>query len=140
MLAKTNTGETVDLGQPENVRRGMVFETSWWSAIVTVGVDGWEPRCIAEDPAAKLLGCDPAHATRADCERFGLAPAADAAAHGFARTRDGFAVDLRRWAPTGAVFRGEDGERIELGYGGPTFSDERFIGLSAAFASAKDME
>jgi hypothetical protein len=42
----------------------------------------------------RFLGCDPIIASRVDCERFGVY--GDAAAHGFARLRDGGAVDLRR--------------------------------------------
>lgn len=44
--------------------------------------------------ADRLLGCDPAFASRADCELYGVY--GDAAAHGFAPLRDGGAVDLRK--------------------------------------------
>jgi hypothetical protein len=45
-----------------------------------------------EVPSMAFLGCDPTIATRADCERYGVH--GDAAAHGFAKLRDGGAVDL----------------------------------------------
>jgi hypothetical protein len=89
-----------------------------------------------------FLGCNPAHATRADCERFGLAPDVDAGAHGFARTRDGFAVDLRRVAPPGTVYRNAFGARYTKpeGYRDGLLDPDRFIGLDARHASAEDVE
>jgi len=110
MKVKANTGEMVDFGQPENVRRGMVFASGSDEQYIAgrmVRDRAWARAdtngdCDRADLTLwKLLGCDPAHAARADCERFGIAPGIDAAAHGFARTWDGFAVDLRRHATVG---------------------------------------
>lgn len=101
MIVKSAAGP-VDLSKPENVRRGMVFhgDTRDITAGKEVGPDFWESTDgVLFHPSRgwSLIGCDPAVATRADCERFGIAPlppGVTATAHGFARTRDGFAVDL----------------------------------------------
>ena len=92
--------------------------------------------------ADRLLGCDPAIATRADCERYGVH--GDAAAHGFARLRDGGAVDLlREGEPRGSMFRCPGG--------GPPISPRcsmgryemvrqgQWIGLNAVEARPEDM-
>lgn len=148
MKVQTNTGEQVDLSQPENIRRGMVFRDErdghTFLCVEHYSVREWQD---GEGGRAdigyytahcqwRLVGCDPEHATRADCERFGIAPGIDAAAHGFARTADGFAVDLRRETVSGAVYRHG---RITLGRDVESFG-ERFIGLDARHARPEDVE
>jgi hypothetical protein len=86
-----------------------------------------------------LLGCDPTVASRAACERFGVH--GDAAAHGFARLRDGGAVDLRRTLPRGATYRTESGTRFlrKDGGGDGMLPDCIFVGLAARHASPEDV-
>lgn len=131
LLVKTRDGQMVDLSNPNNVRRGMVFrrgehmltaagvstigsvfmvtmlneagrgavaDTSWPSCLLSDWVKYYpDARAIDTAGPVTFLGCDPTKATdRAECERFGIAPAVDAAAHMFARTLDGFAVDLSK--------------------------------------------
>lgn len=114
MIVKSATGD-VDLSQPENVRRGL-----------------------------ELVGCDPSVADRADCERFGLAPGVDAGYFGFARTRDGFAVDLRRVGlPVGSiVLRASETERRVVMSEAPPklWHLEAFIGLDSRHARPEDVE
>lgn len=78
--------------------------------------------------ADRLLGCDPAIATRADCERYGVH--GDAVAHGFAKLRDGGALDLRRKAPVGSVCYDADGRRFIV-YDGPIPPYACFLGLNS---------
>lgn len=138
MKIKTNAGE-VEL-TAEMARRGMVLETSWWSAVVTVGVDGWTENHIAEDPAACLLGCDPAIAAREDCERYGIAPGIDAGAHGFARLRDGGAVDLRRDVVPGMCLHVLGVGRVMYSRAANLLPTDRFVGLDARHARPEDVE
>jgi hypothetical protein len=157
MKIQTNAGE-VEL-TAEMVVRGMVFEGRRFettSGRFTCGrKDKWgawqdaytSSVTCPEDTACRFLGCDPTIATRADCERFGIAPGIDAGAHGFARLRGGGAVDLRRVPmPVAAVARAENGdERIVLTMTpeaerrlGP---DERFVGMHARrIARPEDVE
>ena len=136
MKLRTNTGE-VEL-TAEMVCLGMVFETSWWSAVVTVGVDGWTAEEIAKDPAALFLGCDPTIASRADCERFGVY--GDAAAHGFARLRDGGAVDLRRADIPWIWLRSREGNEGTYRDGAYLVDGDVFIGLDARYARPGDVD
>lgn len=145
MIVKSASGN-VDLGQPENIRAGMVFDTEVGPMMVerTDG-HGWcNGGVLGPRDRRAFLGMDPAHATRADCERFGLAPGIDAAGHGFARTRDGFAVDMRReWLPPGAVILHQDGKTLVDALPHRRASlirEERFIGLDARHARPEDVE
>jgi hypothetical protein len=89
----------------------------------------------------EFLGCDPTVAgradSRADCERYGVH--GDAAAHGFARLRDGGAVDLQREMPVGSVID-RFGARLVCK---PPWRlvppNERFIGLDTRHASPEDV-
>ncbi len=130
MRIRTNTG-IVEL-TAEMVTKGMTFKatrrfvvtenegdgTVWIFDMVTTSNVGWDRFCDRERPT--FLGCDPTIATRADCERYGVHD--DAAAHGFAKLRDGGALDLRRKAPVGSVCYDADGRRFIV-YDGPI---ERF--------------
>lgn len=164
MIVKTNTGEQVDLSRPENVRAGMVllhepsgqrvtlirpYEAA--CGVIASAPGAWEcnpggvlfdPQRSARDRDFRFVGCDPAHATRADCERFGIAPGVDAGAHGFARTRDGFAVDLRRQAPRGAVYTiaTGTGSRWTLCKAQPFTERMHFVGLNQHEAPPEDVE
>ena len=104
MRVKTNAGE-VEL-TAEMVCKGMVFrdpadpEVIIFSDNPRLYNDGTEGVCEVQEALAAdvqkgsiaFLGCDPTIASRADCERFGVH--GDAAAYGFARLREGGAVDL----------------------------------------------
>lgn len=89
--------------------------------------------------ADRLLGCDPTIAARADCERYGVH--GDAGAHGFARLRNGGAVDVRRTLPRGATYRTESGTRFlrKDGGGDGMLPDCIFVGLAARHASPEDV-
>lgn len=121
MKIQTNQGE-VEL-TAEMVCRGMVFQSDNWiqnharDGVLTMLHDdpgnpgAWKATvddlwCFPEH-AQRFLGCDPTIATRADCERFGVH--GDAAAHGFAKLRDGGALDLRRHLPGGWVIQNASG-------------------------------
>ena len=149
MKIQTNAGE-VEL-TAEMVCRGLVlsdgrcevavlldrFEdyTSLWS------VKGWAPSDSTPPLATcwvECLGCDPTVASRAACERFGVH--GDAAAHGFARLRDGGAVDFRREElPNGSAvgFIGGTGRCYSVLRS--LTAEERFIGLDARHASPEDV-
>ena len=116
MQIPTNTGPMTLA--PSDIENGMVFrdptdnDTNTFRAdpaLYTDGIAGMQEvaEALAADVAAGkvyFLGCDPRLTSRAGCERFGVSSTVDAAAHGFARLRDGGAVDLRRVAlPLGAV-------------------------------------
>ena len=157
MRVQTNAGE-VEL-TAEMVRRGMVFEVggqyptratvhapvSAWEA--TIGFVEYDVRRMLARPDCAFLGCDPTVAAREDCERFGIAPGIDVGAHGFARLRDGGAVDLRREGlPMGAVVLdtefNERGTPIDCD--GPwrthPLEKERLVGLHAGYARPEDVE
>jgi hypothetical protein len=135
MIAKTNT------------RRGMVFALPSGERLIAKGCEGAGIRTtdgsVLLGKFPPFIGMDPEHADRADCERFGIAPSIDAGAHGFARTRDGFAVDLRkaRRCP-GAVVAGPSGAQLTLTHRQPFALGEgqRFIGLDARHANPEDVE
>lgn len=154
MIVRSATGP-VDLSRPENIRRGMAFRSPHGEAVVVTEPlfpgEKWNIWRTSRDGSINLgdemypytfLGCDPARTTRGDCERFGLAPGIDAGAHGFARTREGFAVDMRRVAPPGTVYRNAFGARYTKpeGYRDGLLGPDRFIGLHAGHASAEDVE
>ena len=143
MKIQTNAGEQELTA--EMVRKGMVFR--WGRTTFTIAdpdqdwITAEERVCGRDLPqrADRFLGCDPAIASRADCERFGVH--GDAAAHGFARLRDGGAVDLLRTLPRGATYRTESGTRfLRKGDGGDgMLPDCIFVGLDAEFASPEDV-
>jgi hypothetical protein len=87
--------------------------------------------------ADRLLGCDPTIASRADCERFGVH--GDAAAHGFARLRDGGALDLRRHLPGGWVIQNASGTYNAGIQPWQLPEGARFVGLAARLASQDDV-
>ena len=149
MKVQTNQGECELTA--EMVCRGMVFQDPKIGPYALVGYDHYAQAWITETKGTRteaevaiahvFLGCDPAIASRADCERFGVY--GDAGAHGFARLRGGGAVDLRREAPpAGSVVVLSNGQRVTLRYkteacfGG----GQRFIGLRADVARPKDVE
>lgn len=148
MKIQTNEGE-VEL-TAEMVCKGMVFrdrkgETLTVGARVTENI--WADVHDARSHGVLLrwpefLGCDPAIASRADCERYGVH--GDAAAHGFARLRGGGTVDMRRVAlPTGAVYESqESGDRIMVSgvYCAPMRVGESFVGIDLNHASPEDVE
>lgn len=116
MIVKSATGD-VDLSVPENVRRGMLFRGNGRDFVAACD----SQFSFLDGAPYTFLGCHPEIARREDCERFGIplrceqhgvpdAPI-DAGAHGFARTREGFAVDLRRECPTGARPAAHGGRR-----------------------------
>jgi hypothetical protein len=125
----------------ESVRRGMLFRVEGRDVVAECDDHFGVP-----DGAAEFLGCHPALARREDCERFGIPEQCeqfgevkpiDAAAHGFARSRDGGAVDLRRETPEGAVFE-RDGKRHRLAPSRRPAPDWlRFIGLDAPAHSGR---
>jgi len=164
MISKTNTGEMVDLSRPENIRRGMVFRSLDCEYVaLTDGREVGLREMRYEAPNTvqtvglfvehmRFMGCHPAFAARAECERFGIAESfgrthggpvkIDAGAHGFARTRDGFAVDLRRerFLPPGSVILGRDGQRAPYHYAPtPLFENEQWCGLNARHARPEDV-
>ena len=160
MKIKTNSGDAELTA--EMVCRGMVFQSDNWiqnharDGVLTMLHDdpgnpgAWKATvddswCFPEH-AQRFLGCDPAIATRADCERFGVH--GDAAAHGFARLRGGGAVDFEPDGgipmPVGArVHDDTGGQRIVLpqtSYAARFLAErERFIGLDARHASPEDV-
>lgn len=139
MKAKTNAGEvklTSDM-----VRRGMVFCAVTGARVTYVSdVNGAFAREWADGYYVALLGCDPRIAAREDCERYGIAPGVDAGAHGFARLRDGGAVDLRREMPGGWAIQNADGT-FNVGRQGWRLPDgAKFIGLAAPLACPEDIE
>ncbi len=149
MIVKSATGD-VDLSRPENIRRGMVFglpDGAFCVERYEPSVDAYRStagkmlaaRALCDGLFVKFLGCDPAYATRVDCERFGIALSVDAGAHGFARTREGFAVDLRREALPGLVVLSGD-KRRGLRREALLYDHERFVGLDMRHASAEDVE
>lgn len=132
MIVKSVHGP-VDISKPENVVRGMVFDHDGEPRVAVV--DG-----CRESAGRSFLGCHPIVAARGDCERFGLAPSVDAGAHGFARTREGFAVDTQRpeSLPPGTVGERENGTRWMSPV--PTgLLLSRFLGLDARYASVADV-
>ncbi len=154
MIVKSATGD-VDLSVPENVRRGMLFRGNGRDFVAACDTQfGFN-----DGAPYTFLGCHPEIARREDCERFGIplrceqhgvpdAPI-DAGAHGFARTREGFAVDLRRECPTGAGYLtgGATGAEDRLfrraggdGYVPPLGDLDRFVGLDMRHARAEDVE
>ena len=150
MKIQTNAGE-VEL-TAEMVTRGMVLQSPAWrippapDGVLTMkdprGDGDWyttdQVYCNPIVAEAVLLGCDPAIASRADCERFGVHD--DAAAHGFARLRDGGAVDFRREElPNGSAvgFIGGTGRCYSVLRS--LTAEERFIGLDARHASPEDV-
>lgn len=150
MMVKTNAGE-IEL-TAEMVCRGMVFRDpktgpytlDHYDPYVQAWFDN-APSIVSVDVALAhdLLGCDPAIASRADCEHFGVH--GDAAAHGFARLRDGGAVDVRNRVVNGAViitgaptFNGGAGERFVMNNCHARVGD-RFVGLNADHASPEDV-
>ena len=153
MKIQTNAGE-VEL-TAEMVCRGMVLQSDHW--IQNAARDGvltmlradparhecWEATvdeswCYPVN-AQRFLGCDPTIASRAACERYGVH--GDAAAHGFARLRDGGAVDLRREIPTGAICFDAEGRRFTAhGLGLRAREGDRFLGLNAHYASPEDIK
>ena len=156
MKIRTNAGD-VEL-TAEMVCRGMVLQSDHWiqnaarDGVLTMSrADPARPECweatVDESwcypvNAQRFLGCDPAIASRADCERFGVH--GDAAAHGFARLRDGGALDLRHvLMPVGAISQRRDEERIVLPLTPGTerllLDGERFVGLHAIYASPEDV-
>lgn len=166
MRVKTNRGE-VELTAAD-VRPGMVFrhEPRGRDIIVVrpylAASKTWECNpggvlFVADrgiDDTWSLLGCDPAVAARHNCEVYGIAPGIDAGAHGFARLRDGGAVDLRNVAGLvpGMVFR-HLATGVTLETCAEYLSNARwrqmweefaetwhFIGLSADLARPEDVE
>ena len=150
MKIKTNAGE-VEL-TAEMVCRGMVLQSPAWrippapDGVLTMkdprGGGDWyttdQVYCNPIVTEAVLLGCDPTIATRAACERFGVH--GDAGAHGFARLRDGGAVDFRREElPNGSAvgFIGGTGRCYSVLRS--LTAEERFIGLDARHASPEDV-
>ena len=155
MKIRTNTGE-VEL-TAEMVVRGMVFRSAHWrcasapdgvmvmdrpSAVMCGDEHGWTATNGAGvfPSTATLLGCDPPIATRADCERYGIPEHIDVAAHGFARLRDGGAVDLRREMPRGSVYVIGDKRNTWNGRSVPLPDVATFIGLNARYARPEDVE
>lgn len=148
MKIQTNQGD-VEL-TAEMVCRGMVFTAAdyhlggglfvvgrrddannvWRDA----GDDGLGTNLLG---ARRFLGCDPTVASRADCERFGVH--GDAAAHGFARLRDGGAVDLYRVPLAGLVTEDGVGQRRAFEDPATCFADEHFLGLDSRHASPEDV-
>ena len=149
----------------EQVRRGMVFEWVGGGERLVCTVDGAERfdditrgpswPCAIRDRgrgdvcmsgiksgSMRFLGCDPALAARTDCEQYGIAPGFDAAAHGFARTREGKAHDLRRSLPVGSIYTYDDEPVKErrIVRTGPAFlpSGCTFVGLRADVADWRD--
>lgn len=144
--------------EAEQVRAGMVFEhLPTGKRVTTIRLYSERPETIACRPHAwecnpggvlveagpefAFLGCDPALAARADCELFGIAEGFDAAAHGFARTREGGAVDLRQECPAGAVYAliGGHGPRYTTGAAVAFTEKMGFVGLDASVASPEDL-
>jgi hypothetical protein len=151
MIAKRADGQSVDLSKPENVKAGMVFRL----ADGREGAAACDGQLGVPPGAGHFLGCHPGFAAREDCERFGIPLRCqqhgvpdvpfDAGAYGFARTRDGFAVDLRKSSdhlPPGTVFAVPSGKRTVCGRGAnaPLLEDERFVGLNARHARPGDVE
>lgn len=137
MKIQTNEGE----GEltAAMVTRGMVFSADDRANAMTIG-DGshdeeGQRRAVAGCDA--FLGCDPTIASRADCERFGVH--GDAAAHGFARLRDGGAVDLRRGDIPGLCLSVRGVGRRTYRSGASTVEGDVFIGLDARHASPEDV-
>jgi hypothetical protein len=141
----------------KQTRAGMVFGTGSKRLTATkrIGVVLWdstEGTLFAPD-TWDLLGCDPAIAARSDCEQFSIAPGCDAATHGFARLRDGGAVDLRKAANlrTGMVFRDfrsgavlfVNGENLASAKWAPVWEENaphwRFLGLSTSTHSGREL-
>ena len=128
----------------EQVKRGMVFgrdgrapltaatrlNSEMWG---TVGGGTFKPH------RWDLLGCDPALAARSDCELFGIAEGFDAAAHGFARTREGGAVDLQRSVPVGAVIGRGKHRRTRVSGNEPLDDGDHLVGFDADRASPEDV-
>lgn len=149
MKVRTAKGE-VDLSIPENIRKGMAFSAPQWFGSVHVcetpeGDGVWrDPRGYVTDVCAgaeRFLGCLPSLASRADCELFGIV--GDALAHGFAKLRDGSAVDFRRVAmPPGAIVLGSQGQRSRATrqLTGPLVEGAgRFLGLHTLYANSSDV-
>lgn len=142
MKVKTNTG-TVEL-TAEMVVRGMVLRGHDGEVVTLLegGAGLWSVKEWARGgltpPLApcwvECLGCDPTIAPRADCERYGVH--GDAAVHGFARLRDGGAVDLRRIVIDGVVIERHGGRRVVSRV---LLDDERFVGLDACRARDVDV-
>ena len=128
MQIPTNTGP-ITLA-PSDIENGMVFRDPTDNdantfradpALYTDGIAGMQEvaEALAADVAAgkvHFLGCDPRLTSRAGCERFGVSSTVDAAAHGFARLRDGGAVDLRVRGnvPKGTIISHEYGSRVDF--------------------------
>ncbi len=146
MKVQTNQGECELTA--EMVCRGMVFQDPKIGPYALVGYDHYAQAWITETKGTRteaevaiahvFLGCDPAIASRADCERFGVY--GDADAHGFARLRDGGAVDLYRESIPGLVTEDGIGQRRVLDGVQPVPRDERFLGLVARLARPEDVE
>lgn len=145
MKVKTRDGE-VEL-TPEMVCRGMVFRDAA-NKLFTTGGKRWDDvwYCVFDATTfgvphrfPHFLGCDPTIATRADCERYGVH--GDAAVHGFARARDGGALDLERDAPEGAVYEHVSGGARRVTGAAVPFTDKmRFVGLDARHASPDNVK
>ncbi len=166
MRIRTNTGIvelTAEMVTKGMVLQGPVFRHTIARKIVPSRPDliDTEGRAVMafEVPSMAFLGCDPTIATRADCERYGVH--GDAAAHGFAKLRDGGAVDLAELNHVpGMVF--DSSERMggrcviirDFGDGNWTSTrgtswhlwkavrakQVRFIGLAAGYASPDDVD
>lgn len=149
MKVKTANGE-VEL-TAEMVKPGMRFQHNGddaFTVALQLTADVWQTKDYAHvRPLAPtttgFLGCDPTIASREDCALYGVAPGIDAGAHGFARLRDGGAVDLRRaFACRGAVIANADSAgRLTLSHRQPfALGDgQRLIGLDARYARPEDV-
>ena len=158
MQIPTNTGP-ITLA-PSDIENGMVFRDPTDNdantfradpALYTDGIAGMQEvaEALAADVAAGkvyFLGCDPRLTSRAGCERFGVSSTVDAAAHGFARLRDGGAVDLRVRGnvPKGTIISHEYGSRVDfdelLGAKGAAHgANARFVGLNEDHARPEDV-
>lgn len=142
MKIRTNEGE-VEL-TAEMVCRGMVFRDRGCEVVFDGRVDpydfgytGFSQWRTALVQYASLLGCDPTIATRADCERFGVH--GDAAAHGFAKLRDGGALDLRRHLPGWWVIQNANGTFNAGRLPWQLPEGARFVGLDARHANPEDV-
>ena len=146
MKVQTNQGECELTA--EMVCRGVVFQDPKIGPYALVGYDHYAQAWITETKGTRteaevaiahvFLGCDPAIASRTDCERFGVY--GDADAHGFARLRDGGAVDLYRESIPGLVTEDGIGQRRVLDGVQPVPRDERFLGLVARLARPEDVD
>lgn len=129
----------------EQVKRGMVFgcgkeraTAEFWRGERVWTSTTWT---LFEPHAWDLLGCDPTLAARSDCEQYGIAPGFDAGAHGFARTREGGAVDMwRADVPIGGVCGRPDGTRYPpRNVGARMVAGNIVVGLDARYASPEDV-